>query len=539
MNLAATVQGSSISLTWSTPSSNGGSDITDYIVEYELSTGGTWSVFADGTSINTTALVTGLSDGTSYDFRVSAVNIIGQSAPSNVATATPGEPAQVLIQSFTKLTVPLIQTAIRITNEGTSQYEYQYTWCVNNGASDPCGGGGDMFDSTAAKLIQPGTNYDMTATSTVPVPGNYWFHVQVLYGSQSSSASQSFTALATYPDPPTSVVATSTASAQATITFTTPSANGSAITGYTVTSSPGGIIGTGSNSPIIVSGLTNGTSYTFTVTATNGVGTSQASSPPSNPVTPVTIPDALTGLAAVPGNTQVALSWTAPAFDGGTPITDYVVEYKLSSEPTVWTVFADGVSTLTTATVTGLTNDVSYDFQVSAVNAVGQSLVNSTSATPPSPYVPPVVPPVTLPGGGSSSGSYSSGGSVTQVGPALSESRVLAVTQVGPALKQTQIIPAKPAVIPVTQVGPPQTPPITNIVRATPTEHPVILTSHTQVAPAWSRILWIVLIVVGILILLGLIIGTIYILILRRRNKRARLERPSKLPPLSPPRTRA
>jgi len=149
------------------------------------------------------------------------------------------------------------------------------------------------------------------------------------------------------------------------------------------------------------------------------------------------------------GNTQVALYWTAPAFDGGTPITDYVIEYKLSSDST-WLVFADGISTLTTATITGLTNDVSYDFQVSAVNAVGQSLVNSTSATPPSPYSPPVVPP----GGGS----YSSGGSVTQVGPALSESRVPAVTQVGPALKQTQIIPAKPVVTTITQGRPGYTP---------------------------------------------------------------------------------
>jgi hypothetical protein len=434
-----------------------------------------------------------LSNNVSYDFRVRAVNIIGQSIPSNVATATPGEPAQVLIQSFTGLNVPKIYTAVRITNEGLSQYEYQYTWCVTDSDTNLCGSGdgADIFSSTAAKLVASHENYDFTATSTVPIPGNYWFHIKVNYGSQSSVADQSFTALATYPDAPAGVIATSTSGGTASVSFSAPSANGSAITGYTVTSSPGGIVGTGSASPVIVSGLTNGTPYTFTVTATNGVGTSQASSPPSNPVTPVTVPDAPTSLTAIPGNTQVTLSWTAPANDGGTPITDYVIEYKLSSDST-WLVFADGISTLTTATVTGLTNDVSYDFRVSAVNAVGQSLVNSTSATPPSPYSPPVTPP----GGGPSSG-YSSSGSVAQVYPA-------------------EVYPAHPAQ--------PAQKPITNVIRATPTEHPIIVptvpTSTAVGIGGWTLVLWILV----ALVIVILIIGIILILIARRRNKRKDIE---------------
>ena len=61
---------------------------------------------------------------------------------------------------------------------------------------------------------------------------------------------------------------------------------GSPITSYTVTSSPGGKTATGASSPITVTGLTNGTAYTFTVTATNALGTGPASSP-SNSVTPV------------------------------------------------------------------------------------------------------------------------------------------------------------------------------------------------------------------------------------------------------------
>jgi hypothetical protein len=87
------------------------------------------------------------------------------------------------------------------------------------------------------------------------------------------------------PNAPTIGPATA-GNAQASVSFTPPSGNGgSAITSYTVTASPGGFTGTGSNSPIIVTGLTNGTAYTFTVTAMNAAGTGTPSAA-SNSVTP-------------------------------------------------------------------------------------------------------------------------------------------------------------------------------------------------------------------------------------------------------------
>ena len=74
--------------------------------------------------------------------------------------------------------------------------------------------------------------------------------------------------------------------ASASVTFTAPVNNGgSAITSYTVTSSPGSVTASGASSPITVSGLTNGTAYTFTVRATNATGTGPASAA-SNSVTP-------------------------------------------------------------------------------------------------------------------------------------------------------------------------------------------------------------------------------------------------------------
>ena len=74
---------------------------------------------------------------------------------------------------------------------------------------------------------------------------------------------------------------------EATVSFTAPSFSKLPITSYTVTSSPGSFVGTGPSSPITVTGLSNGTTYTFSVTATNANGTSVASSA-SNSVAPAT-----------------------------------------------------------------------------------------------------------------------------------------------------------------------------------------------------------------------------------------------------------
>jgi hypothetical protein len=75
--------------------------------------------------------------------------------------------------------------------------------------------------------------------------------------------------------------------ASASVTFTAPAdTGGGAITGFTVVSTPEGVIGTGASSPVTVSGLTNGTAYTFKVFATNAYGPSPLSAA-SNSVTPI------------------------------------------------------------------------------------------------------------------------------------------------------------------------------------------------------------------------------------------------------------
>ena len=124
-------------------------------------------------------------------------------------------------------------------------------------------------------------------------------------------------------------VSATAGNAAATVSWSPPVSNGgSAITQYSVLSSPGGFsaVVSGSVLTVTVSGLTNGISYTFTVTAQNFLGFGPASAP-SNAVTPTapTPPGAPTNVSATPGNGSASVSWTAPSSDGGSAITQYTV----------------------------------------------------------------------------------------------------------------------------------------------------------------------------------------------------------------------
>jgi hypothetical protein len=177
---------------------------------------------------------------------------------------------------------------------------------------------------------------------------------------------------------PTIGTATATGTTTATVTFTAPASNGnSPITSYTAVSSPGGVTGTLTQSgsgTISISGLTAGTTYTFTVYATNAAGNS-SSSASSNSITLTSVPDAPTiGTATATGQTTATVSFSAPAFNGGATITSYTA----TSSPggITGTLSQSGSGTIT---VSGLTASTSYTFTVKATNAVGQSVASSSS----------------------------------------------------------------------------------------------------------------------------------------------------------------
>jgi len=87
--------------------------------------------------------------------------------------------------------------------------------------------------------------------------------------------------------------------------------------------------------------------------------------------TPPTVPAAPTNLQVAAGNARAVLTWVAPTNNGGAVITDYRIQRTLAAGAPNWTTVARPVSTLTTFTVTGLTNGTAYRFRVAAVNVAG------------------------------------------------------------------------------------------------------------------------------------------------------------------------
>jgi hypothetical protein len=373
-----------VALTWTAPVDANGAPITDYLVQYSSNSGTSWTTFADGTSTATSATVTGLTNGTSYLFRVAAVTAGGTGAYGQSAAVTPrtvaGAPTSVSGVAGNAQVV--VSWVAPVSNGGAPITDYVVQYSSNSGTS---------WDTFA-----DATSTATSATVTGLTNGTaYLFRVAAVNAAGPGAYGQTSTTVTprTVASAPASVVGTP-GNGLVSLTWTAPSNGGAAITDYLVQySSNSGTSwttfadGTSTATSATVTGLANGTAYLFRVAAVNAAGTGAYGQ--SAAVTPRTVATAPRNLVGSPRNGQAVLTWTVPLSNGGAAITDYAVQYS-SNSGTSWTTFADGLSTGTTATVTGLTNGTSYVFRVAAINAAGTGAFAQSTAI--RPYVPVSAP---------------------------------------------------------------------------------------------------------------------------------------------------
>jgi len=329
-----------INLSWNASTDNVG------VVAYRLYSGGSLINAID--SSLTSFMLTGLGPATTYNFRVSACD-----AAKNCSATSP---------SLT-ITTPKISQNITTTTSSSINFGDNINLNISGGGS---GNSIYLTNLTASICTLKGLTLTAVEVGTCIITANQAGNATFLAATQ---VTQNIVINPVRPDSPNGVSAT-VGNGQASVSFTAPSNTGGApISSYRVTSSPGGVFATGTASPINVSGLSNGTSYSFIVTATNNAGTSVASAS-SNVVTPITVPGAPTGVSAVSGNAVATVSFTAPSNNGGAAITSYTVTSSGGQTAT---------GTSSPINVVGLASGVQYTFTVTASNSSGSSASSSSS----------------------------------------------------------------------------------------------------------------------------------------------------------------
>ena len=360
--------GGSATINWSVPTSDGGSALTDYVIEYSVLDSGTWTTFADGTSTATSTTITGLIAGSSYQFRVTAKNIIGSS-----------------IASFSSPTVATLPSAPTIATTTAASEQVTVTWnAPTHLGSGTLTGAEYVVTAYDAQGNDAGSCSPTSGQTTCVVTGldngsAYTFKVAVVttVGTSAQSSASAPATPAGVPSAPANVVAT-TSGSNMTITFEAPSDNGgAAITSYAITSDPAGATCTvGANATTYTcTGLSAGTNYTYTVKAVNAKGQSSASLA-SSPVTAVAAPSAPQNVSAVitAGTTTLSatVSFDPPATNNGSEITSYTV-----------TASPGGATCTVSAPVTfcdiPILPDRVYTFTARATNAVGTSVASTTT----------------------------------------------------------------------------------------------------------------------------------------------------------------
>ncbi|MEV7005460.1 putative Ig domain-containing protein [Streptosporangium sp. NPDC051022] len=237
--------------------------------------------------------------------------------------------------------------------------------------------------------------FTINANGTLTIPSmpsrasNAAVNVTVVTQGLAAAASYTYASSPATPAAPTATAGVTSA----TVTWTAPANNGSAITSYVVTPYLGGVAQTpitydATATTRTLTGLTAGSSYTFTVAAVNAFGTGTAG-PASNAVVPYNVPGKPVIGTVTVGDATATVTWTAPG-NNGSAITGYVVTPYLGGVAQTPQTFS---GTATTQTLTGLTPGATYTLTVAAQNAAGTGPASDPSAS----VVPNALPSLNFP----------------------------------------------------------------------------------------------------------------------------------------------
>lgn len=371
-----TVGSGSATLTWTTPAANGAA-VTGYKI-YRGTSSTNLSPLATISPANTYTSA-GLTNGTTYYFAVAATNAKGEGAKSSVEQGVPGAPPS----------APVLSTP---TVGATNSLTLNWTIPANNGA--PITGYEVYRGTSSSSLSLIATLGTVTTFTNTGLNGGttYFYAVSAVNARGTGARSAVQSAVPTgKPDAP--IVATpTTGNGTSALQWSTPASNGLAITAYKVyrgtSSSSLSLRATlGTATTYNDSGLVNGTTYYYAVSAVNSKGEGDQSTVVS--AVPATVPNAPTLAVPTGGAGSASLSWTPPANTGGSPIVGYKIFQGPSSSSLA---LVDTIGVTTTYQASGLTNGSAYHFAVVAVNAKGDSVKSNVgSATPTAPPAAPVV----------------------------------------------------------------------------------------------------------------------------------------------------